>query len=93
MRLVQLNCLPDASPCCCRFDPDHVCNQSDDQGRYSYSNQPAVCRWNCEKLAEALAPVLPPGARNELAIFDQEYERCARQALAPHIPCPVKLLW
>lgn len=60
-----------------RFDWDHVCNQSDDQGRYSYRNQPAVCRWNCEKLAEALAPVLPPGARNELAIFDQEYERCA----------------
>ena len=64
------------SPLRRRFDWDHVCNQSDDQGRYSFRNQPGVCRWNCERLAEALAPVLPPGARNELAIFDQEYERC-----------------
>lgn len=28
----------------------------DDRGRYAYSQQPAMCRWNLRKLAEALAP-------------------------------------
>lgn len=43
-----------------RFDPDFICNASDNSGRYSYQAQPAVCRWNLVKLAEALAPELPP---------------------------------
>lgn len=38
-----------------RYDPEHVCNTSDDSGRYSYSAQPQICRWNCMKLAEALS--------------------------------------
>lgn len=28
----------------------------DDRGRYAYDQQPAICRWNLRKLAEALAP-------------------------------------
>lgn len=43
-----------------RFDPDFICNASDESGRYSYKAQPAICRWNLVKLAEALAPDLPP---------------------------------
>lgn len=43
-----------------RFDPDFICNASDNSGRYSYQAQPAICRWNLVKLAEALAPELPP---------------------------------
>ena len=27
------------------FDPHHICNHSDTQGRYRYSRQPAVMRW------------------------------------------------
>nr|XP_006633308.1 PREDICTED: selenoprotein O [Lepisosteus oculatus] len=42
-----------------RFDPDFVCNASDTGGRYSYSAQPSVCRWNLERLAEAMGPELP----------------------------------
>ncbi|KAF3689055.1 Selenoprotein O [Channa argus] len=42
-----------------RFDPDFICNASDNSGRYSYQAQPAICRWNLVKLAEALAPELP----------------------------------
>jgi hypothetical protein len=64
-----------------RFDRGYVCNHSDDSGRYSYAAQPGVCRWNCEKLAEALAPVLPVGrARAELDTFDREYDRRAAVA-------------
>ncbi|KAM4618812.1 selenoprotein O1 [Polymixia lowei] len=43
-----------------RFDPDFICSASDNSGRYSYQAQPAICRWNLVKLAEALAPELPP---------------------------------
>lgn len=43
-----------------RFDPDYICNASDNSGRYSYQAQPAICRWNLVKLAEALDPELPP---------------------------------
>ncbi|XP_061826085.1 selenoprotein O1 isoform X2 [Nerophis lumbriciformis] len=43
-----------------RFDPNFICNASDNSGRYSYEAQPAICRWNLIKLAEALDPELPP---------------------------------
>uniref|UniRef100_A0A8C1ZHN7 Selenoprotein O n=1 Tax=Cyprinus carpio TaxID=7962 RepID=A0A8C1ZHN7_CYPCA len=42
------------------FDPDFICNASDTSGRYSYQAQPAICRWNLARLAEALVPDLPP---------------------------------
>ena len=29
-----------------RFNPDHVCNHSDSQGRYSWNNQPQIGYWN-----------------------------------------------
>lgn len=43
-----------------RYDPNFVCNASDDGGRYSFANQPHAVRWNCGKLADAfrLAPAL-----------------------------------
>nr|XP_061813304.1 protein adenylyltransferase SelO-1, mitochondrial-like isoform X1 [Nerophis lumbriciformis] len=43
-----------------RFDPEFICNASDNSGRYSYQAQPAICRWNLVKFAEALDPELPP---------------------------------
>ncbi|KAM4553778.1 selenoprotein O1 [Fundulus diaphanus] len=56
-----------------RFDPDYICNASDNSGRYSYKAQPAICRWNLVKLAEALAPELP--ADRAKAVID-EYLDC-----------------
>ncbi|XP_023443062.2 protein adenylyltransferase SelO, mitochondrial [Dasypus novemcinctus] len=60
-----------------RYDPDHVCNASDGAGRYAFSKQPEVCRWNLQKLAEALAPELPPAlAETVLAeAFDAEFHQ------------------
>ena len=40
------------------FDANHICNHTDQQGRYSYANQPAVGRWNLYCLAEALMPLI-----------------------------------
>jgi uncharacterized protein YdiU (UPF0061 family) len=44
------------------FDPGHICNHSDAQGRYAYARQPAVAFWNLHALAQALLPVVD-GAR------------------------------
>ncbi|XDA75332.1 hypothetical protein R6Z07F_005549 [Ovis aries] len=55
-----------------RYDPGHVCNASDTAGRYSYGKQPEVCRWNLQKLAEALDPALPLELAE--AILAQEFD-------------------
>lgn len=52
-----------------RFDPDFVCNASDTSSRYSYQAQPAVCRWNLARLAEALGPELSPQSAE--AVLDE----------------------
>ena len=41
------------------FDPGHICNHSDHQGRYAYARQPNVAFWNLHALAQALLPLLP----------------------------------
>ncbi|MFA9275098.1 MAG: YdiU family protein [Candidatus Aquirickettsiella gammari] len=40
------------------FDPTHICNHSDTQGRYSYQMQPRIGQWNCHALAQALLPLI-----------------------------------
>eukprot|EP00775_Hariotina_reticulata_P002537 gene2537-2839_t len=45
-----------------RFSSQHVSNGSDDGARYTYAAQPEICRWNCERLAEALEKVAVPSS-------------------------------
>ncbi|GGC21295.1 UPF0061 protein [Pseudoduganella buxea] len=40
------------------FDAQHICNHSDNQGRYSYAMQPQIGHWNCYALAQALVPLI-----------------------------------
>ncbi len=40
------------------FDERHICNHTDQQGRYSYRMQPAIGNWNCQALAQALSPLI-----------------------------------
>ena len=40
------------------FDPGHICNHSDHQGRYAYGKQPNVAYWNLFCLAQAIAPLI-----------------------------------
>lgn len=40
------------------FDPGHVCNHSDHQGRYAWARQPNVAFWNLHALAQALLPLI-----------------------------------
>jgi serine/tyrosine/threonine adenylyltransferase len=40
------------------FDPGHICNHSDHQGRYAFAKQPSVAYWNLHALAQALLPLI-----------------------------------
>jgi serine/tyrosine/threonine adenylyltransferase len=40
------------------FDPGHICNHSDAQGRYAWARQPNVAFWNLHALAQALMPLI-----------------------------------
>ncbi len=40
------------------YDPEHICNHSDHQGRYAFKNQPQMGLWNCLCLAQALSPLI-----------------------------------
>jgi uncharacterized protein YdiU (UPF0061 family) len=40
------------------YDPGHICNHSDHQGRYAFARQPNVAFWNLHALAQALMPVI-----------------------------------
>ena len=43
------------------FDPGHICNHTDNQGRYAFARQPSVAFWNLHALAHGLMPLLSPG--------------------------------
>jgi uncharacterized protein YdiU (UPF0061 family) len=40
------------------FEPGHICNHSDTQGRYAWARQPNVGLWNLHALAQALLPLI-----------------------------------
>ena len=41
-----------------QFQIDHICNHSDQGGRYSYHRQPQIMHWNMACLASAMIPLL-----------------------------------
>jgi serine/tyrosine/threonine adenylyltransferase len=40
------------------FNPAHICNHSDTQGRYAYQQQPNIAYWNLFCLGQALLPLI-----------------------------------
>src|SRR5690606_29321138 len=40
------------------FIPNHICNHSDETGRYAYNRQPNVAYWNLFCLGQALLPLI-----------------------------------
>jgi uncharacterized protein YdiU (UPF0061 family) len=55
------------------FDKKNICNHSDKEGRYTYENQPAMCKWNLMRLCEALEPIIPIEISRD--IVNLEYDR------------------
>ncbi len=56
------------------FDPGHVCNHSDHQGRYAYARQPNVAYWNLGALAQALLPAIAGDAEVDEGSAEQAAE-------------------
>jgi len=59
------------------FDAKHICNHTDQGGRYSYANQVPVGHWNCYALANALLPLIgePEAAEEALNVYRPEFGR------------------
>jgi uncharacterized protein YdiU (UPF0061 family) len=41
-----------------QFDPGHICNHSDHEGRYAWARQPNVGFWNLHALGQGLMPLI-----------------------------------
>ena len=52
------------------FDPAHICNHTDQQGRYAYRMQPQICHWNCFALGQALLPLIGSVEETQAALAD-----------------------
>jgi uncharacterized protein YdiU (UPF0061 family) len=57
------------------FDSQHICNHTDQQGRYSYANQPQIGHWNCYALGQALMPLIDDvdEAQEALGVYQEEF--------------------
>ncbi|MET1081245.1 MAG: protein adenylyltransferase SelO [Pseudomonas sp.] len=57
------------------FDADTICNHSDHEGRYSFSNQVPIAHWNLSALAQALTPFVEVEVlRETLGLFLPLYQ-------------------
>jgi serine/tyrosine/threonine adenylyltransferase len=69
------------------FDPGHICNHSDDQGRYAYNRQPNIAYWNLFCLGQALLPLIADqdlalaALESYKAVFPRELEARMRAKL------------
>jgi uncharacterized protein YdiU (UPF0061 family) len=65
------------------FNPDHICNHSDHEGRYSWNNQPQMGFWNLRALAQALLPLIPEAQNDPLALIQvlESYEKRFPEAM------------
>ena len=74
------------------FDPNHICNHSDDRGRYAYNKQPNIAYWNLFCLGQALLPLISPDGEPDLAVAALEpYKTLFPAAL--HARMSAKLGW
>jgi uncharacterized protein YdiU (UPF0061 family) len=73
------------------FDAGHICNHSDDDGRYSYKSQPQIGHWNLYALGRALAPLIGEQAAVQAAI-EESYAPAFEDTSWPDAcqarPCP-----
>ncbi len=56
------------------FDPGHICNHSDERGRYAYARQPQIGWWNLHALAQALIPLIDEPPEQAAALLGEALE-------------------
>ncbi len=66
------------------YDPTHICNHSDTQGRYAFYKQPNVAYWNLYCLGQALLPLIDEQeqAIGALETFKTHYPNALAQRMA-----------
>ncbi len=58
------------------FDWGHICNHSDDGGRYAYNMQPRIAHWNLYCLAQGLLPHIEvEEAESALQAYEAQFEQ------------------
>jgi hypothetical protein len=56
------------------YNPEFICNHSDEQGRYSFINQPMIGHWNLRALALALSDLITTDRLLEkLAAYEDQF--------------------
>lgn len=84
----------DYGPCAFldRYDPSSVYSSIDRDGRYAYSNQPAITAWNMARFAETLLPLIDPDikktismAEEALKVFPQAFGEAWLRRMAPKL--------
>ena len=66
------------------FDPGHICNHSDHEGRYAFGQQPNMAYWNLYCLADALIPLIgdEDAATEVVDGFPMRFPQATAQCLA-----------
>ncbi|WP_211451033.1 protein adenylyltransferase SelO [Collimonas antrihumi] len=54
------------------YDQRHICNHTDQQGRYAYNQQPQIGHWNCFALGQALLPLIGSVEATEAALSNYQ---------------------
>lgn len=81
------------------FEIDHICNHSDQGGRYAYHRQPQVMHWNMACLASAMLPLLELDHSSEVSqdllrtaleefplVYAREWQQLFRSKLGLQLP-------
>ncbi len=73
------------------YDPHYICNHTDREGRYAFSNQPQIGHWNLQALAHALSPLISRDAMSEVLenyakVFNETNLNILRAKLGLHVP-------
>jgi len=69
------------------FDPNHICNHSDNRGRYAFRKQPDVAYWNLFCLGQALLPLIEDQSaalaalETYKALYPQAFNTCMAKKL------------
>lgn len=58
------------------YDPAHICNHTDQQGRYSYRMQPRIGEWNCFALGQAMVSLIGSveDTQEALAVYNPSFD-------------------
>lgn len=67
----------DYGPCAFmnHFNPGTVYSSIDEQGRYAYSNQSKIAKWNLMRLAETMLPLIHSDEKKSLELAQKEFNQ------------------